>query len=59
MSAADVILVTGADVPRADEESPLLVTALAELGLGAEIHAWPVPRPWARAPLVVCRTPWD
>jgi hypothetical protein len=59
VSAPDVILVTGADMPRPDEESPLLVTALAKLGLRAEIRVWREAGPWGDAALVVCRTPWD
>jgi hypothetical protein len=59
VSATDVILVTGGEMPRADDESPLLVTALAKLGLRAEIRVWRDPGPWQDAALVVCRTPWD
>jgi glutathione synthase/RimK-type ligase-like ATP-grasp enzyme len=59
VSAADVILVTGAEMPRADDESPLLVTALGELGLRAETRVWREPYRWEEAGLVVCRSPWD
>lgn len=53
MSAPDVILVTGAEMPRPDEESPLLVA------VRAEICRWCAPGPFEQAALVVCRTPWD
>lgn len=59
MRAADIVLVTGVEMPAPDTESPLLVAALGELGLRAEIRAWGEPHPWERTSLVVCRTPWD
>lgn len=59
MSGADIVLVTGAELPAPDVESPLLVAALAEHGLEAEIHAWDEGYAWEQARLVVCRTPWD
>jgi glutathione synthase/RimK-type ligase-like ATP-grasp enzyme len=59
VSGADVVLVTGVQMPAPDTESPLLVAALAERGLRAEIRAWREPHAWECASLVVCRTPWD
>ena len=37
----------------------MLVDALAERGVRAELVAWDAPSDWAAAPLVVVRTPWD
>ena len=59
MRAADVVLVTGVTMPAPDTESPLLIAALAQHGLRAEIRTWAEPHPWERTSLVVCRTPWD
>ena len=59
MSGPDVVLVTGAEMPVPDTESPLLVRALAKLGLRAEVWVWCEPHEWSAPALVVCRTPWD
>ncbi len=55
-----VLLLTGGDeMPVPDPESGLLVAALAERGVHAEIVPWDGPMDWSAAPLVVVRTPWD
>jgi glutathione synthase/RimK-type ligase-like ATP-grasp enzyme len=57
---ADVLLATiGTGRRQYDEESPLLVAALAQRGLRAEIVAWDAPVQWGAAALVVVRSPWD
>lgn len=55
----DVLLATGTDMPKADPESDLLIDALGELGLRAELVPWADERDWGAARLVVSRTPWD
>lgn len=58
--AAPVLLLTGGDrMPVPDPESGLLVDALAERGVRAELAVWDEPADWAASPLVVVRTPWD
>jgi glutathione synthase/RimK-type ligase-like ATP-grasp enzyme len=59
MPRPDLVLVTATRMPKPDPESGLLVRALAEAGLRAEIHPWDADLDWARCALVVCRTPWD
>ncbi len=59
MIRPDVALVTGADMPAPDTESPLLVAELARLGLRAEVWVWREPHAWEEPALVLCRTPWD
>ncbi len=59
MIGPDVVLVTGAEMPVPDTESPLLVQALARLGLQAEVWIWREPHDWSAPALVVCRSPWD
>lgn len=56
---APVALATGAVMPKADPESHLLVEALAERGIQAEVLPWSADVDWARFSLVVVRTPWD
>ena len=46
-------------MPVPDPESGLLVDALAERGVRAELVTWDAPIDWAASPLVVVRTPWD
>src|ERR1700677_596506 len=55
----DLALVTATRMPKPDPESGLLVTALAQLGLDAEIRVWDRPCDWSAFGLVVSRTPWD
>ncbi len=56
-----ILLLTGAAerMPVPDPESGVLVAALAERGVRAELVAWDAPIVWSAAPLVVVRTPWD
>ena len=57
---ADVLLATiGTGRTQYDDESALLVAALAERGLRAAIVAWDAPVDWAAAALVVVRSSWD
>lgn len=59
-AAADVLLATiGEGRRNYDVESGLLVSALGERGVRAEIVAWDAAVDWAAAALVVVRTPWD
>ncbi|KAA6182057.1 hypothetical protein F2Q65_18530 [Thiohalocapsa marina] len=54
-----IALVTGATMAKPDPETHLLVDALAQLGLGADVLPWNSAQDWAAYPLVVVRTPWD
>lgn len=54
-----IALVTGARMPKPDPESHLLVAALAELGIAADVLPWDSATDWAAYPLVVVRTPWE
>ncbi len=56
---APIALATGSIMPKADPESHLLVDALANRGVLAEIIPWSTDVDWARFSLVVVRTPWD
>lgn len=56
---APIALVTGSFMPKPDPETHLVVDALAQLGLQAEIVSWDANIDWARFSLVVVRTPWD
>jgi len=44
----EVVLVTAAEMPKPDPESDLLVRALDELGIAAEVVAWDAERDWGR-----------
>jgi glutathione synthase/RimK-type ligase-like ATP-grasp enzyme len=55
----EIRLLTGSAMPVPDPESGLLVTALAELGVHAELVPWDGAFDWSRTPLVALRTPWD
>jgi glutathione synthase/RimK-type ligase-like ATP-grasp enzyme len=55
----DIVLVTAAEMPKADTESALIVAALATRGILAEVHPWAGATDWSAIPLVVCRSPWD
>jgi glutathione synthase/RimK-type ligase-like ATP-grasp enzyme len=59
LTEAPIALVTAAVMPKPDPESGLVIDALRDLGLAAEMRVWDAPYDWARAPLVVSRTPWD
>lgn len=54
-----IALVTGRDMAKPDPESHLLVAALAERGIVADMQPWQAEIDWATYPLVVVRTPWD
>lgn len=54
-----IALATGSDMPKADPESHLLVGALAQLGIEAELLPWDSPIDWSAYRLVVVRSPWD
>jgi glutathione synthase/RimK-type ligase-like ATP-grasp enzyme len=56
---ADVVLVTGRQMPIPDPESHLLVAALRDLGVDASVQPWGTEYEWRAAPLVAVRTPWD
>jgi glutathione synthase/RimK-type ligase-like ATP-grasp enzyme len=56
---ADVVLVTGRHMGKADPESHLLVAALRERGVESVVRPWGDGFDWAAAALVVVRTPWD
>jgi glutathione synthase/RimK-type ligase-like ATP-grasp enzyme len=58
MSHPEITLVTASDLP-AQQDTYMLVAALAEQGVQAAVVPWDEPRAWAEAPLVVLRTPWD
>lgn len=58
-TSACVALVTGSEMAKPDPESHLLLAALTELGVEAEMVSWRDHRDWSRYPLVVLRTPWD
>ncbi|MEV4421650.1 hypothetical protein AB0L40_16955 [Patulibacter sp. NPDC049589] len=57
----EVALITGgaSGMPVPDQESHLLVAALADRGVRSAVVAWDDERDWSRVPLVVCRSPWD
>lgn len=55
---ADIVLVTGRDLQRPEEETPLVVAALDQMGISATIEPWGSAES-LRAPLVVIRTTWD
>ncbi|MBV2262688.1 MAG: hypothetical protein KUL79_03910 [Thauera sp.] len=52
-------LVTGATMAKPDPETHLLVAALAQRGIAADVLPWNREQDWAAYPLVVVRTPWD
>jgi glutathione synthase/RimK-type ligase-like ATP-grasp enzyme len=55
-----VLLLSIASLPHRDLDSPLLVTALAERGIGSTVVTWSEPESWpAGADLAVIRTTWD
>ena len=54
-----IALVTGATMAKPDPETHLLVDALAQIGIAADILPWSSQVHWAAYPLVVVRTPWD
>lgn len=54
-----IALVTGATMAKPDPETHLLVAALAQIGIAADILPWSSQADWAAYPLVVVRTPWD
>jgi len=46
-------------MPKPDVELPLLVGALADMGITAAVWTWQEPFEWGSVPLVVIRSPWD
>lgn len=57
--SVDIVLTTGRRMDVPEHETPLLVEALAELGLRAVIAPWGEGTDWSSVPLVVVRTTWD
>jgi glutathione synthase/RimK-type ligase-like ATP-grasp enzyme len=57
--APDVVLVTGEDMPHPDTESPLILAALARLGVRGEVRPWTSEAEWSDVALAVCRSTWD
>jgi glutathione synthase/RimK-type ligase-like ATP-grasp enzyme len=55
----DIALATMRGGSHADDESALLIVALAERGVRAALVPWDEERDWSRVPLVVLRSPWD
>jgi Cof subfamily protein (haloacid dehalogenase superfamily) len=58
-ASPELVLVTSSQMPKPDPESGLVIAALADLGIHAELRPWDEPYPFAGVPLVVCRTPWN
>lgn len=54
-----VALVTCRDMPKPDLDEPVLLEALAALGIEARRTAWDADVDWASFDLAVLRTPWD
>jgi hypothetical protein len=55
-----VALATAAHLPELDEDGPLLLAALADAGVAAEVQVWDDPSvDWSAYDLVVIRTTWD
>jgi glutathione synthase/RimK-type ligase-like ATP-grasp enzyme len=54
-----VALATCGEIPEGDEDFPALISALAELGVGAEPAVWDGEVDWSGFDLVVIRSTWD
>jgi glutathione synthase/RimK-type ligase-like ATP-grasp enzyme len=54
-----IALATMSGETHGDAESLLLIAALAERGVRAELVPWDEDRDWSQIPLVVSRSPWD
>jgi glutathione synthase/RimK-type ligase-like ATP-grasp enzyme len=55
-----ILLLSIASLPHEDLDNPLLVTALAERGIGSSVVTWSEPASWpAGSDLAVIRTTWD
>jgi glutathione synthase/RimK-type ligase-like ATP-grasp enzyme len=54
-----IALATMSGETHGDAESHLLIAALAERGVRAELVPWDEERDWSQVPLVVSRSPWD
>ncbi|HQF96503.1 MAG TPA: hypothetical protein PLS46_20215, partial [Microthrixaceae bacterium] len=54
-----VALVTCRDMPKPDLDEPVLLEALAAVGVEARRTAWDADVDWSSFDLVVLRTPWD
>lgn len=54
-----IAIATFAGLPTGDVDTPVLIAALAELGLDAEPVVWDSPADWASFDLVVVRNTWD
>ena len=59
VAGPEIVFATGATLPIPDPETFLVVDALAQAGVRAEIVPWSADYPFAQVPLVVCRTTWD
>ncbi len=55
----DIAFVTASDMPKPDEETHLIVAAVEDKGLRADIIPWDSSVDWAKIPLVAIRTTWD
>lgn len=55
----DIALITASDMPKPDEETRLVVEALKDMGVQADVIPWDSGVDWAKVPLVVIRTTWD
>ena len=56
---AQLVLVTGATMPKPDVESHLLLDILRRRGVRASLVPWDSTLDWAAMDLVVIRSPWD
>ena len=55
----DVVFITAADMPKPDPETHLIVDALKDKGVRADVISWESAMDWEKVPLVVIRTAWD
>ena len=60
LNAVDIRLVTCAELPVPDPDTPLLAAALTRAGHSVEVAGWRDPAiDWASARVTVLRSPWD
>jgi glutathione synthase/RimK-type ligase-like ATP-grasp enzyme len=59
VATTDLLLVTGRTMPEPDPEVHLLVDALTERGVRADVVPWGAGTDWTTAGLTVIRSPWD
>jgi glutathione synthase/RimK-type ligase-like ATP-grasp enzyme len=55
----DLAIASYRDLYDGDLETPLLVSALAEVGMSATVVAWDASFDWSSVPLVLVNTTWD